>query len=98
MLESVNLPMILFAALMATGSPGPATLTIAGTSMNSGRSHGFALLRHTLPGYAIAVIASTYILATFGRIAGLDIGPMAMAVAVLAFPASIGAAIARIVV
>lgn len=66
--------------------------------LRSERSHGFALLRHTLPGYAIAVIASTYILATFGRIAGLDIGPMAMAVAVLAFPASIGAAIARIVV
>lgn len=43
MLDTVNLPMILLAALMATGSPGPATLTIAGTSMHSGRSYGLAL-------------------------------------------------------
>lgn len=43
MIDSVNLPMILLAALMATGSPGPATLTIAGTSMTSGRSYGLAL-------------------------------------------------------
>lgn len=43
MLDTVNLPMILLAALMATGSPGPATLTIAGTSMDSGRAYGLAL-------------------------------------------------------
>lgn len=43
MVEAVNLPMILLAALIATGSPGPATLTIAGTSMTSGRSYGLVL-------------------------------------------------------
>lgn len=43
MLDIINLPMILLAALMATGTPGPATLTIAGTSMNSGRKYGLAL-------------------------------------------------------
>ncbi|GAB4393318.1 MAG: LysE family translocator [Kiloniellaceae bacterium] len=43
MLTDVNLPLILLAALIATGSPGPATLAIAGTSMASGRSFGLAL-------------------------------------------------------
>ncbi len=43
MLDSLNLPMILLAVLVATGSPGPATLTIAGTSMHSGRRYGLAL-------------------------------------------------------
>lgn len=43
MFDSLNLPMILLAALVATASPGPATLTIAGTSMHSGRAHGLAL-------------------------------------------------------
>jgi threonine/homoserine/homoserine lactone efflux protein len=39
----VNLPLILLAALVATASPGPATLAIAGTSMASGRHYGLAL-------------------------------------------------------
>ncbi|RLQ85284.1 LysE family translocator [Notoacmeibacter ruber] len=38
-----NLPLILLAALIATGSPGPATLAIAGTSMTSGRSAGLPI-------------------------------------------------------
>ncbi|MEQ9608624.1 MAG: LysE family transporter [Kiloniellaceae bacterium] len=43
MLADVNLPLILLAALIATASPGPATLAIAGTSMASGRPSGLAL-------------------------------------------------------
>jgi threonine/homoserine/homoserine lactone efflux protein len=43
MLSDVNLPLILLAALIATASPGPATLAIAGTSMASGRRYGLAL-------------------------------------------------------
>ncbi|WP_193367022.1 LysE family transporter [Pelagibius marinus] len=43
MIADVNLPLILLAALIATGSPGPATLAIAGTSMASGRPYGLAL-------------------------------------------------------
>jgi len=39
----VNLPLILIAALVAAVSPGPATLTLAGTSMASGRTSGLAL-------------------------------------------------------
>ena len=43
MIADVNLPLILLAALIATASPGPATLAIAGTSMASGRRCGLAL-------------------------------------------------------
>jgi threonine/homoserine/homoserine lactone efflux protein len=43
MIADVNLTLILLAALVATASPGPATLAIAGTSMASGRRYGLAL-------------------------------------------------------
>ena len=43
MMDSVDLPLILIAALIACISPGPATLAIAGTAMKSGRKHGLAL-------------------------------------------------------
>jgi threonine/homoserine/homoserine lactone efflux protein len=43
MITEVNLTLILLAALVATASPGPATLAIAGTSMASGRRYGLAL-------------------------------------------------------
>ncbi|WP_420012557.1 LysE family translocator [Tateyamaria sp.] len=42
-MSEINLTLILFAALLAAGSPGPATLTIAGTSMASGRKAGLAV-------------------------------------------------------
>lgn len=43
MLLELNLPLILLAALVASISPGPATLALAGTSMASGRASGLAL-------------------------------------------------------
>ncbi len=60
--------------------------------------HGRSCLTQTLPGYAVAVIVSVYILWSFGRLDGLGSGNAAAAIAVLAFPAAIGAGIARIVV
>ncbi|MEL7132029.1 MAG: LysE family transporter [Pseudomonadota bacterium] len=42
-MADINLPLILLAALLAGASPGPATLTIAGTSMASGRRAGLAV-------------------------------------------------------
>ncbi|WP_425040309.1 LysE family translocator [Primorskyibacter sp. S187A] len=39
----IHLPLILLAALVASISPGPATLALAGTSMASGRRSGLAL-------------------------------------------------------
>lgn len=43
MMDSVNLPLIMVAAFVASASPGPATLAIATTSMNYGRKHGLAI-------------------------------------------------------
>lgn len=43
MLPDVDLPLILLAAFVASVSPGPATLALAGTSMASGRTSGLAL-------------------------------------------------------
>ncbi|MCV6574153.1 MAG: LysE family transporter [Cohaesibacter sp.] len=43
MFTEIDLPLILLAALVASMSPGPATLAIAGTSMASGRASGLAL-------------------------------------------------------
>lgn len=48
--EALNLPLILLAAFVATASPGPATLAIAGTSMGAGRRHGLALASGVLTG------------------------------------------------
>lgn len=41
--DDISLPLILIAALLATGSPGPATLSIAGTAMTSGRPYALAM-------------------------------------------------------
>lgn len=43
MLVDINLPLILVAAFVASASPGPATLALAGTSMASGRLAGLSL-------------------------------------------------------
>ncbi|PWV97160.1 threonine/homoserine/homoserine lactone efflux protein [Hoeflea marina] len=43
MIESLHLPLILAAAFLASASPGPSTMAIAGTSMNVGRRAGLVL-------------------------------------------------------
>lgn len=50
MLHDINLPLILIAAFLATASPGPATLAIAGTSMTFGRRYGLALAAGVVSG------------------------------------------------
>ncbi len=69
-----------------------------GQEVRSEESAAAALLRHSLPGYGIAVAACVYVLWSFGRVDGSDMFHIAMSVAVLGFPASVGAGIARIVV
>ncbi|WP_404333359.1 TIGR02587 family membrane protein [Sphingomonas sp. MMS12-HWE2-04] len=63
---------------------------------------GYGLARRflvfTVPGYAIALLVSLYVLWTFGRCDGAAISAVASTVVVLGFPAAIGAAIARLVV
>lgn len=56
------------------------------------------VLRFTVPGYAIALLVSLYVLWTFGRTDGMSMHEVVMATVVLAFPAAIGAAAARIVI
>lgn len=53
--------------------------------------------RYTIVGYAICLLISAYILWTFGRTDGLGVEELATATVVLAFPASIGAAAARLI-
>lgn len=62
--------------------------------------HGFAgvFVRYALAGYGVAIAVSLYILWTFGRLDGNGYGEVVMMTAVLGFPASLGAATARLVV
>lgn len=43
-MTEINLPLILIAAFLATASPGPSTLAIAGTAMAQGRVQALALV------------------------------------------------------
>ena len=63
----------------------------------SRRLAGLAFVRFTIVGYAIALLISLYVLWTFGRTDGLGFTQTLMAVAVLGFPAAIGAAAARLI-
>lgn len=55
------------------------------------------LLRYTMPGYAVALAVSAYVLWTFGRTDDLQAGFRVMIVIVLAFPTGLGAAAARLI-
>ncbi len=55
-------------------------------------------LRFTIPGYAIALLMSAYILWTFGRLEGVSLETGLATIIVLGFPAAIGAAAARLVI
>lgn len=54
-------------------------------------------LRFTLPGYTLCLAISFYALWTFGRLDALAMSPAIMATIVLAFPAAVGAASARLI-
>lgn len=56
-----------------------------------------ALLRFTLPGYAISALIALFLLWVFARTDGLGLEMIVMAVVVLAFPAAVGAAAARLI-
>lgn len=56
------------------------------------------VLAFTLPGYAIALTISLYCLWAFGRLQGAALHEVAQMTVVLAFPAGLGAATARLVI
>lgn len=64
----------------------------------AGTSYRWNFISHSVVGYGIALIVSLYILWSFGRTDGAAPSQIAGMATVLAFPASIGAAIARLVV
>lgn len=55
-------------------------------------------LHYTVAGYGIALLVSLYVLWTFGRTDGASLSMVVMMTVVLGFPASLGAAIARLIV
>ena len=63
-----------------------------------GTSYRWNFISYSVVGYGIALVVSLYILWTFGRTDGLAPSQIAGTATVLAFPAAIGAAIARLVV
>lgn len=67
-------------------------------SLPEGTPWWSAVLRFTVVGYAVAALISLYVLWTFGRTDGVAIEQVVMAVTVLAFPSSIGAAAARLII
>ena len=59
-MHDINLFLILGAALLAVASPGPATLAIAGTSMQQGRAPGLALAAGITTGSFIWSISAAF--------------------------------------
>ena len=71
----------------------------AGQRERRGEAHRVStFFRFTIAGYGIAILVSLYVLWTFGRTDGAELSQVAFTVAVLAFPAALGAAVARLVV
>ncbi|WP_407863382.1 TIGR02587 family membrane protein [Phyllobacterium phragmitis] len=68
-----------------------------GTELSPQTPWWSALIRFTLPGYVIAAGVSLFVLWIFGRTDDLTFGQAVMAMIVLAFPSSVGAAAARLI-
>ncbi len=56
------------------------------------------VLSYSIAGYGIAVLVTLYVLWTFGRTDGAAIADIVMMTVVLAFPAALGAAAARLII
>ncbi len=69
-----------------------------GTELSPDEPVWGAFLRFTLPGYVVALLISLYVLWTFGRTDGASPDHVLMAVVVLGFPSSVGAAAARLII
>ena len=64
----------------------------------SASNPGSGLLRFTIVGYAIALLVSLFVLWVFGRLEGQAPSMIVATTTVLAFPAALGAAVARLLV
>ncbi|GLQ53065.1 TIGR02587 family membrane protein [Devosia nitrariae] len=68
-----------------------------GSEIEPGTPWWSAFLRFTVVGYAVALLVSAYVLWTFGRFDGLAFERALRVTVVLAFPAAVGAAAARLI-
>lgn len=68
-----------------------------GRELGPGTTIWSAFLRFAVPGYIISLAISIYILWTLGRFDGMSISQAVLVVIVLGFPASLGAAAARLI-
>lgn len=68
-----------------------------GEALPEGTPRWSAALRFTCPGYVIAAGIGLYVLWTFGRIDGMGAAQVLTMTVVLGFPASVGAAAARLI-
>jgi putative integral membrane protein (TIGR02587 family) len=82
--------MALHAVVYLVGFPGQ--------ERRCGDNQGMGLIRQTLPAYGVSVCGCFYVLWSLGSLDGANLGFAATSVAVLGFPAAIGAGIARVVV
>ncbi|QJW84982.1 TIGR02587 family membrane protein [Ramlibacter terrae] len=74
------------------------SVAFRGTHEKPSHASGWSIfLRFTVTGYALALLLSAWILWSFGRFDGLSLLHVVKSVAVLAFPAAIGAAAARLI-
>lgn len=67
-------------------------------SVAEGSTVTAAVLTYTIPGYAVALAMSFFVLRTFGRTDDVGLAQIATMTVVLGFPAAIGAATARLVI
>jgi putative integral membrane protein (TIGR02587 family) len=82
--------LILHSFSYALGFPGQA-------SVSPETEPWFLFLRSTVVGYAVCLIMSAYVLWTFGRFDEISVRQAMIACIVLSFPASLGAAAARLI-
>ncbi|MFA4891931.1 TIGR02587 family membrane protein [Brevundimonas sp.] len=89
---------ILLLALVSIGLLHLLVFTVGFAGQESAGDPGAALVRFTLVGYAIAIGVSLLVLWVFGRLDGQAPSMIVSTTAVLAFPAALGAAVARLLV
>lgn len=89
---------ILLLALVSIGLLHVLVFSVGFAGQESASHPGAALFRFTLVGYAIAVVVSLFVLWVFGRLDGQAPSTIVSITAVLAFPAALGAAVARLLV